>query len=197
MQNMPPAFQSETILNGAEFLFANLGYLLNRGNGFAALSVGIIFAILIFSGAVASAQKTGKWLFPLIVLHTGGACLVCSIAMYAKHPAILETRTYYFLPMCALLFPFFVFLADSLRVFQWKINPVLILLALMTALHLFSYVDTYPVTAEDGVNRPLNLRLPAFREAVNDPAFDCRPSTMPAQMERTAEYLRRLRNGNQ
>ena len=43
----------------------------------------------------------GKWLFPLIVLHTGGACLVCSIAMYAKHPAILETRTYYFLPMCA------------------------------------------------------------------------------------------------
>ena len=197
MQNMPLAFQSETILNGAEFLFANLGYLLNRGNGFAALSVGIIFAILIFSGAVASAQKTGKWLFPLIVLHTGGACLVCSIAMYAKHPAILETRTYYFLPMCALLFPFFVFLADSLRVFQWKINPVLILLALMTALHLFSYVDTYPVTAEDGVNRPLNLRLPAFREAVNDPAFDCRPSTMPAQMERTAEYLRRLRNGNQ
>ena len=60
MQNMPPAFQPETILNGAEFLFANLGYLLNRGNGFAALSVGIIFAILTLSGAVASAQKTGE-----------------------------------------------------------------------------------------------------------------------------------------
>lgn len=196
-QNMPLTFQPETILNGTEYLLANLGYMLNRGSGFAALSVGIIFIILIFSGAVASAQRTGKWLFPLTILYIGGACLICPIAMYAKHPAILETRTYYFLPMCALLFPFFVFLADSLRVFQWKFNPVFILLALMTAIHLFSYVDSYPVTVEDGINRPLNLRLPAFREAVNAPAFDCRPATMPAQMERTAKYLHRLRGGNQ
>lgn len=196
-QNVTP-FSLHFLRFGLRFFFGNVGHAVTGLTRFPAVLAG--FCLVLAAGGVMlyGWRKLREPALPLGVyamLAALGGMIFAAFGMVARHLSILMPEVMYgtyFLPAWALLCTMLpTVAATAARLWparNARLNPVLLAPALAVAVHLGGYLLLHHTDGETEHQQIFQSRMPLFRRALTEPAWDYRHEALPARME----YLIRL-----